>query len=190
MGPIALFDKSAVEMMSADEAPIFDCLYMTNVCPIYLVEVLADLQKVETSGRTHSKVVADMARKTPVMHAYPNAHHSPLCLRELLGWQIEMRRVPALGGARPVRHDGKIGLVYEESPENPKRSLVGKEESSLMSSNSLLDSGEKQLARMPLYQSAEVVRAILAVRETPRDLTQALSFRAKLSAVQGSVIEP
>ena len=29
---------------------------------------------------------------------------------------------------------------------------------------------------MPLYQSAEVVRAILAVRETPRDLTQALDI--------------
>ena len=139
MGPIALFDKSAVEMMSADEAAIFDCLYMTNVCPIYLVEVLADLQKVETSGRTHSKVVADMARKTPVMNPYPNAHHSALCLRELLGWPIEMRRVPALGGARPVRMMGRSASSMKRA-QNPKRSLVGKEESSLMSSNSLLDS--------------------------------------------------
>jgi hypothetical protein len=175
MGPIALFDKSAVEMMSADEAPIFDCLYMTNVCPIYLVEVLADLQKVETSGRTHSKVVADMARKTPVMHAYPNAHHSALCLRELLGWPIEMRRVPALGGARPVRHDGKIGLVYEESPESQAfaRWQRGK---FFDVEQQFARLWREQLARMPLYQSAEVVRAILAVRDTPRDLTQALDI--------------
>lgn len=43
MGPITLFDKSFIEMLNADEAPIFDALFNSNICPIYYVEVLVDL---------------------------------------------------------------------------------------------------------------------------------------------------
>jgi hypothetical protein len=41
MGPIVLFDKSFVEMLNVDEAALFDFLYLTNICPMFLTEVVA-----------------------------------------------------------------------------------------------------------------------------------------------------
>ena len=65
MGPIVLFDKSFVEMLNVDEAALFDFLYLTNICPMFLTEVLADLEKETSEQRTREKIVADVARKTP-----------------------------------------------------------------------------------------------------------------------------
>ena len=38
MGPIALFDKSFLEMLNADEAVLFDALFSANICPIFYSE--------------------------------------------------------------------------------------------------------------------------------------------------------
>ena len=72
MGPIVLFDKSFIEMLNLDEAVLFDFMYLSNICPIYLIEVLADLEKKKPGERTREKVVADVATKTPSIHSYPN----------------------------------------------------------------------------------------------------------------------
>src|SRR5439155_23758723 len=72
MGPIVLFDKSFVEMLTVAEAALFDFLYLTNICPMFLTEVLADLEKETSEQRTREKIVADVARKTPSAHSYPN----------------------------------------------------------------------------------------------------------------------
>ena len=117
MGPIVLFDKSAIEMLSMDEATIFDCLFMTNICPIYFVEVLADLGKSTTSGRSHEKVVSDISKKTPFMHSYFNAWHANLSLAELMGHNIELRNVPHIAGGQPVRVKGKSGVIFSTPPE-------------------------------------------------------------------------
>jgi hypothetical protein len=118
MAPIVLFDKSFIEMLNLHEATIFDSLYSSVICPIFYIEVLADLSKETTGQRTVEKVVADVAVKTPILHSLPNVSHSTMCLSELLGYQIEMRGVPVIAGGRAVRRsDGKVGLVYEQSPE-------------------------------------------------------------------------
>ena len=75
MGPIALFDKSFIEMLNLDQAALFDFMFLSNICPIYLTEVLADLEKEKPGERTREKVVADVAKKTPVVHSYPNIMH-------------------------------------------------------------------------------------------------------------------
>ena len=82
---------------------------------------------------------------------------------------------PCTRRGSPGPDDGKIGLVYEESPESQAfaRWQRGK---FFDVEQQFARLWREQLARMPLYQSAEVVRAILAVRETPRDLTQALDI--------------
>jgi hypothetical protein len=117
MGPIVLFDKSFVEMLNIDEATVFDTLYSSVICPIFYTEVLADLSKEPPGQRTAERIVADVVRKTPIMHATPNVLHSTLCLDELLGHPIEMRGVPAITGGRPVRQNGRVGVVYEQSSE-------------------------------------------------------------------------
>jgi hypothetical protein len=117
MGPIVLFDKSLIEMLNLDEAALFDFMFPSNICPIYLTKVLADLEKEKPGERTREKVVADVAKKTPAVHSYPNVMHSSICLAELNGWPIEMDRRPVVGGGRPVRHDGQVGVYHPESPE-------------------------------------------------------------------------
>lgn len=52
MGPIVLFDKSFIEMLNLDQAALFDFMFLSNICPIYLTEVLADLEKEKPGERT------------------------------------------------------------------------------------------------------------------------------------------
>lgn len=133
MGPVVLFDKSFIEMLNVDEAALFDFLFLTNICPMFLTEVLADLEKENPGERRREKIVADLALKTPAAHSYPNVMHASICLTELCGHPIEMDRRPALGGGRPVRHEGKVGVYYEESPEM-KAYPAGRRENSSKSS--------------------------------------------------------
>ena len=92
-------------------------MFLSNICPIYLTEVLADLEKEKPGDRTREKVVADVANKTPSIHSYPNVLHTSICLRELAGYAVEMDGRPIVGGGQPVRVGGKVGVYYEESPE-------------------------------------------------------------------------
>jgi len=78
-------------MLNVDEAVLFDALFSTNICPIYYVEVLADLDLENPGARTREKVVGDFAAKTPVMHSAPNVVHTSICLGELNGHHTEMR---------------------------------------------------------------------------------------------------
>ncbi|MGO6935879.1 hypothetical protein ACCS97_29565 [Rhizobium ruizarguesonis] len=118
MGPATLFDKSFIEMLSVDQAAMFDLLFATVISPIFYVEVLADLEKDDPRTRTREKVVADVAKKTPVIHSYPNVSHLTLCLNELLGFPIEMRGFPMIHGGTPVMHKGQIALVKGQSAES------------------------------------------------------------------------
>lgn len=117
MGPIVLFDKSFIEMLNLDEAALFDFMYLSNICPIYLIEVLADLEKEKPGERTREKIVADVANKTPSIHSYPNVLHTSICFQELLGYVVEMGGRPIVAGGKAVRVEGKVGVYYEESPE-------------------------------------------------------------------------
>ena len=46
MGPIILFDKSALQALSVDESVWFDQFFIPVICPIFFVETLADLERV------------------------------------------------------------------------------------------------------------------------------------------------
>lgn len=175
MGPIVLFDKSFVEMLNVDEAALFDFLYLTNICPMFLTEVLADLEK-ETSGqRTREKIVADVARKTPSAHSYPNMLHSTICLTELHGRHFPMDGRPVLGGGRPVRLQGEVGVYYEESPEMKaySRWQAGK---FLEVERGFARHWRAQLAAADLTQSAALAREALAIRSEPRSLPEAMEI--------------
>jgi len=118
VGPLTLFDKSFLEMLSVDQAVLFDLMFSTVISPIFYIEVLADLEKDDPKTRTREKVVADVAKKTPVMHSYPNISHVALCLNELLGSHIEMDGRPVIEGGIPVLHKGKIAVANEQTPES------------------------------------------------------------------------
>lgn len=58
-----------------------------------------------------------MAEKTSAMTADPNVHHSRLCIEDLAGHHIQMRRCVVMNGGRSVKRDGHEGVIFDESPE-------------------------------------------------------------------------
>ena len=120
MGPLALFDKSFLQSLTADESVWFDHFFLPVVCPIFFVETLADLGKEPRGGSSRSpevevRIIAD---KTPVMSGAPCVHHSQICIANLLGREPPHFGQVPVGGGRPVRGaDGKAGVVFENSPE-------------------------------------------------------------------------
>jgi hypothetical protein len=116
MGPITLFDKSFLQSLSVDEALWFDHFFLSNVCPLFYVETLADLDK-KTQRRTPDEEVSIISRKFPEMHSSPNMHHATLCIQNLLGNAIPLTGQIVMAGGRPVNAGGQTGVVYDRSPE-------------------------------------------------------------------------
>jgi len=117
MGPITSFDKSALQALSMDEAVWFDTFYLANITPLFCVETLADLNKVDTKCRPPEQVVGNLAAKTP-LGGRPNVHHATLFEGELLGYSLEMRGVPVLDPGQAVANaGGQTGIMFAQAPE-------------------------------------------------------------------------
>ncbi len=117
MGPITIFDKSALEALNVDEAVWFDNFYMTNITPLFLAETLADLEKEVAAGRTQEQVVGSIAYRTPVLHSSPNANHQDAVISNLRGQDVPMDGRYLRAGGRVVNVDGQTGVVFEQAPE-------------------------------------------------------------------------
>lgn len=120
MGPILIFDKSALQALRPREAALLNTLFLTNLTPLFYVETLADLEKAnDPTGRAPEDVVADLAAKTPVLHNQANVFHRTLLIDELLGGRrVDMSRRANLSGGRPKRApDGKLGVLLKDAPE-------------------------------------------------------------------------
>src|SRR5437763_285809 len=108
-GPITIFDKSALQSFNPDEALWFDYFYKTNITPLFYVETLADLNKSLKSGRTPEHLVGSIAYKTPSLGSELNVHHHTLCVNDLLGDLVTMKRLPILGHGRSVMTSDRMG---------------------------------------------------------------------------------
>ena len=118
---MSIFDKSFIHAISADEAAVFDMHFMSNITPLFFIEVLADLEKTNLEeGR--EALVKSLAGKTPVWASYPNMPHGQIVEMELRGYPIELRQVPIVGGGRRVQTAEGLGTVYDESPEMKAKS--------------------------------------------------------------------
>ncbi len=117
MGPIALFDKSFLQSLSLDESVWFDHFFLANVCPLFYVETLADLEKSVRNGRTPEQEVGVIADKFPEMHGTPNAFHVDMCIANLMGHPVPMTGQIPIAGGHFVKVDGKTGTVFKKTPE-------------------------------------------------------------------------
>ncbi|HEY4513555.1 MAG TPA: hypothetical protein VJH06_03525 [Candidatus Paceibacterota bacterium] len=119
MGPILIFDKSSLQGLNIDEAGLLDHFYLSNITPIFFIETLADLEKEVRAGRTPEDVVGNLAFKTPDFHSKPNIHHRTLLEGELAGEasiDMEFGR-PHIGGGKSVELAGKMGVIFQQAPE-------------------------------------------------------------------------
>lgn len=116
-GPIVLFDKSSLQIMTMDEAVWFDTFYFPSMTPLFFVETLADLEKEMQSGSSPEEFVGALAEKTPLGGGI-NVHHQVLSFNELLGNGFELRHVPVVAGGSPVAtRDGGRAVVFDPPPE-------------------------------------------------------------------------
>jgi len=89
---------------------------LANICPLFYVETLADLEKRNIKERTPEDEVAIIADKFPEMHGTPNAYHVDLCVGDLMGYTVPMTGQIPLTGGRVVKTNGKTGAIYDSSP--------------------------------------------------------------------------
>jgi len=179
MGPIILFDKSALESLSVDESVWLDAFFIANITPLFFVETLGDLEKETADGRSPGDVVGRMAEKTPD-GGYPNVHHRTLCLAELLnGTPIKMDGRPAVGGAEEKHVDGKRALVLKETPEyaalarwRARRFLEVERE--------YARGWREQLSVIDLDSAYRLGRGVIEREGRPRDLSEARALAARL----------
>jgi hypothetical protein len=117
MGPVLIFDKSALQGLSLDEAVWFEVFFLFNITPVFFVETLADLSKL-SKRRTAEAVVADIAGKTPRLHTWPNLFHLNLIGNDLLGNHPPMDgQVVVVGGEAKRSPDGTVGHHFAEFEE-------------------------------------------------------------------------
>jgi hypothetical protein len=117
-GPAILYDKSAIQSLSKQEAFWLECHFRGVLIPTLLIEIIADLKKAAKEGRTPEAGVTNLADKIGALGTTPNVDFVDLITGDLLGYTVEMRRVPAIGGGRMVTaKDGQRGMVFDEPPE-------------------------------------------------------------------------
>lgn len=117
MGPIVLFDKSFLQSLSLDESVWFDHFFLANVCPLFYIETLADLEKTVRTGRTPEQEVGLIADRFPEMHGTPNAFHHSLCISNLMGHSVPMTGQILVAGGHFVKVEDKTGVVFDKTPE-------------------------------------------------------------------------
>jgi hypothetical protein len=117
MGPITLFDKSFLQSLSIDESVWFDHFFLTNVAPLFYIETLGDLDKLNLTGRSSEEEVRIIAEKFPDMHGTPCSNHRDLCISNLLGNIVPMTGQIPISRGRLVKSAGKPGLVAMPSLE-------------------------------------------------------------------------
>lgn len=117
IGPTIIFDKSALQGLSADESMWLENFFISNITPMFFIETLADLEKEVRSGRTPEDIVGNIAHKTPDMGCVA-VHYRNLISGELMGQGVvEMTGRPIVAGGRTVELEGKKGVIFQESPE-------------------------------------------------------------------------
>jgi hypothetical protein len=118
MGPIILFDKSALQALSVNESVWFDHFFIPVISPLFFIETLADLEKAVSSSRTPEAEVGLIGAKTPEMSGSPTVFHLQLCLQDLFGYSFPMNgRIPVAGGV-PIKTQDRGGFRFDISPES------------------------------------------------------------------------
>ncbi len=116
MGPITLFDKSFLQSLTVDESVWFNNFFLTNICPLFYVETLADLEKAVREGRTPEQEVGIIASKFPE-NGTPSVYHRDMCVADLQGYPVPMTGQIVVPGGRPVKSEGRGGFVFAPSAE-------------------------------------------------------------------------
>lgn len=118
MGPILICDKSTLQGLGRVELNLLRKYYFLNVPPVLLAEILGDLKKHANPNLSRNEV-RDLANKLVPACCSVNVGFRDLISGELAGHPITMDGRPVKGGGKRVMsNDGKMGVVFEHTPES------------------------------------------------------------------------
>lgn len=178
IGPILLFDKSALQALSLDESVWFDAFFYPNMTPLFFVETLADLEKEVAGGKTPEEVVGRLAEKTPT-GGHGNVDHLRIAVNEMMGRPVEMRRVPLVEGGTPVKTGEGRGLVFKDAPV--REALRRWEEGEFLDvEREFAKTWRSTLSGLDLTVAYEQGRDLIARYRRPRDLSEAKALASEL----------
>jgi hypothetical protein len=119
MGPWIILDKNVIQSLPMPAVCELSRYFRSNVTPVLLMEILADLSKDPRNADKSAKFVQALAHKALPMDSFTNMHYIKLCASNLLGNEVPMLRKAIIGGGQQVKtNDGKIGLHVAIQPEN------------------------------------------------------------------------
>lgn len=178
MGPVTFFDKSFLQAINVDEAAIFSFLYKCHLTPIFFAEVLSDIEKQHKSGRSPESIVGGLAHKTAALGRNINVSHNTLCVGNLLGQDVQMRRVPVIGNARPTVSGNRKGFFGHVSPE--ATAMERWENGQFLElERDIAQNWRQALEGLQLSSVAQSVRETLGDRK-PRDMSDALKLAEEI----------
>ncbi|RUX02654.1 hypothetical protein EOA30_17665, partial [Mesorhizobium sp. M8A.F.Ca.ET.059.01.1.1] len=175
-----MFDKSFLQMLSVDEAVIFDALFPTVIAPVYYAEVLADLAKEPKHGGPAERAVSTLAGKTPIMHCYPTAYHAYVIASELNGQKVPMDGRPTRPGGRASRgRDGKTTIIYDEAPETIAFSRWQDQKFEELE-HEFAARWRAQLAASDHAAAAKLIKGHLKIADDPKNLDDAFAIAQRV----------
>ncbi|HTV48027.1 MAG TPA: hypothetical protein VMG59_06245 [Phycisphaerae bacterium] len=119
MGPTIILDKCVIQSLSQLAIYELNRYFCTNITPVLLMEILADLSLHTENPHRSAESVQIIAHKVCPANAFPNIHYKTLCVNNLFGFPVEMTRHPVVGGVQQVTSDdGNIGDYLGITPEN------------------------------------------------------------------------
>jgi hypothetical protein len=184
IGPILIFDKSTLQGLSIDESVWLDAFFYPNITPLFFVETLADIEKEAGRGRTPEQIVGNLAEKTPT-GGHPNVSHHTMCVAELLGHKIEMKRVPIIPSGEQVNTGIRRGIVVREPPE--RAALQRWQEGKFLDvEREFARTWRQALSTFDLDATYRQGRDIVDRHGRPRDLTEAKTTAMTLLNKPGS----
>jgi hypothetical protein len=112
-------DKSTFQMLNYPELLRLSCYYKHNIAPVLVMEIMGDLKKEVTDGKTPSEErVKDFAKKLFPVQTSVNSYYRNLVKGELMGNRVTFDGRPHVDVEKIVQaEDGSKGFVIQETQE-------------------------------------------------------------------------
>lgn len=189
-----ILDKSSFQMLNPEEINMLHNYFLPNITPVLVMEVLGDLKKDESEGKSSKESVVKLARKLLPHNSAVNIHYSKLIEMDLLGDMVNIDNRPIVGEITTKESTtGLRGFHIEDSAEekalgkwrtgefSTTDELVAKLWREVTTQKDILENLQQQLKKgdagsPPLKSLQEVKNYVDQIMADPQNQTGILKF--------------
>jgi hypothetical protein len=119
VGPLLIFDKSFLEMLSANEVSELSLHFKFVGTPTLIGEIIADLKLKPDERRVPADVVKALSRKMLKVHGLQPANYRKLALANIRAYEIPMLGQVPVDAEAPNVHvtADRQGVLYDSTPK-------------------------------------------------------------------------